>query len=94
MECESGPAALAYYKQILHPLRRTKRRTTPKNPWIMGGWRLPNLRKKKEEKSLHEGPLKGIGFSVGMQPYKGGMGINFREHYILDAIHPNRSSPS
>jgi hypothetical protein len=28
--------------------------------------------RKKERNPLHEGPLKGIGSSVGMQPYMGG----------------------
>jgi hypothetical protein len=27
--------------------------------------------RKKERNALHEGPLKGIGSSVGMQPYMG-----------------------
>ena len=31
---------------------------------------------RKERNPLQEGPLKGIGSSVGMQPYKGGVGIN------------------
>ncbi len=32
--------------------------------------------RKKERNPLQEGPLKGIGSSAGMQPYKGGVGIN------------------
>ncbi len=36
--------------------------------------------RKKERTPLHEGHIKGIGSSVGMQPYKGGVGNNFRGH--------------
>jgi hypothetical protein len=35
-------------------------------------------RKKRKKNPLQEGPLKDIGFSVGMHSYKGGVGINFR----------------
>ncbi len=37
----------------------------------MGVWG----RKKKEKNPLQEGPLKGIGSSVDMQPYIGGVGV-------------------
>ena len=38
------------------------------------------LKEIKESNPLQEGLLKGIESSVGMQPYKGGMGIKFRGH--------------
>ncbi len=41
---------------------------------------ITNVHRKKEENPVQEGPLKGIGSSVGMQPYKGGVGINSRGH--------------
>ena len=42
-----------------------------------GRWRRGlERREKKERNPLQEGPLKGIGSSVGMHPHKGGVGIN------------------
>ena len=41
--------------------------------------RLPQLLRKKEM-PYKEGILKGIGSLVGMHPYKGRVGINFRGH--------------
>ena len=36
--------------------------------------------RRKERNPLQEGPLKGIWSSMGMHPYKRGVGINFRGH--------------
>jgi hypothetical protein len=43
-------------------------------------WKRESIEKKERKISLTRVHLKGIGSAMGMQPYKGGVGIKFRGH--------------